>query len=172
MERMQEPKLCLVCKKSSFATVGAFVRGEKSFTRYECKACLVQFWWPVQHPGAAWYEADNRYLTSSVLKPKITRAYHRLFLQRHGAKMKGAMVLDVGCGSGEFLSALQERGATVWGIDIDKSAIKAARNHFGLANLFAESWSEFFLRTNLPLFDFITCFEVIEHVRACLVSCL
>ena len=45
--------------------------------------------------------------------------------------IKGASVLDLGCGAGESLKYLYNKGAsTVWGIDISKEQIKKAKEAF------------------------------------------
>lgn len=73
-------------------------------------------------------------------------------------------MLDIGCGTGEFLAELQKRGCNVWGVDFDRIAIDVATRRFSLENVLAMPLEDFFAKVSLPQFDIITCFEVIEHI--------
>lgn len=73
----------------------------------------------------------------------------------------GATVLDVGCGSGEFLRHLQTRRPNVRarGIDLSTRAAEMAQaNGFdaGVVNVANEDIPD--------TYDYITCFEVLEHI--------
>ena len=152
--------LCPVCKKeASFANVRSF----GDFTLQECATCKVQFWWPLKSRGAGWYEQDQRYAAQARVKPGIERMYHKKFLALYGDRVQGKKILDVGCGSGEFLAELAKRGALVWGIDFDRSAIEAARLHFGLDNLSAVSLEQFIGQNPSARFHFIVAFEVLQY---------
>ncbi len=69
-------------------------------------------------------------------------------------------LLDVGCGSGEWLLAMRRRGWTVEGLDFDEGAVKVARQE----GLKVESGS--LEDQNYPddYFDAVTLNHVIEHV--------
>jgi len=73
---------------------------------------------------------------------------------------KGARLLDVGCGSGAFISRMQTLGWSVSGIDTDPAAVEAAATR-GLdvkcADLRASCWAE-------ESFDAVTLIHVVEHV--------
>lgn len=72
----------------------------------------------------------------------------------------GAMLLDVGCGHGDFLEHAQQCGWQVQGVDFDESAVAAARSrgvdvlHGDLDVLGAVS----------DRYDYITLSHVIEHL--------
>lgn len=73
----------------------------------------------------------------------------------------GARVLDVGCGSGEFLSYLRERRPGIVGVGADWSArARAMTEEAGFETI------ELDLDREAPPdgFDYITAFEVVEHV--------
>jgi 2-polyprenyl-6-hydroxyphenyl methylase/3-demethylubiquinone-9 3-methyltransferase len=82
--------------------------------------------------------------------------------------LKGAAVLDVGCGGGILSEAMTTSGATVTGIDLGAEAIYAARRHARMGGMTieyrqaavealgvngCESW-----------YDLVTCMELLEHV--------
>ena len=72
-------------------------------------------------------------------------------------------LLDVGCGSGEFLARMRSRGWIVSGIDFDPKAAEMARNAHGL-NVNQASVSD--LVKDSLLYDVLTLSHVIEHVPA------
>jgi SAM-dependent methyltransferase len=67
-------------------------------------------------------------------------------------------ILDVGCGSGEWLFRQQLQGHEVWGVEIDERAVKAARAN-GL-QVFRD-----FAGVPDGHFDFIRLSHVLEHTR-------
>lgn len=71
-------------------------------------------------------------------------------------------VLDVGCGTGLFLSVARRRGWEPFGIDESVEATNHARDHFGLAPWVGEF--EAFSNEGVE-FDLITGWDVIEHSR-------
>ena len=75
---------------------------------------------------------------------------------------KFARVLDVGCGSGVTLILLQELGWKVYGLEIDKNAVKIARAR-GLGNVKIGGYERI---ADFPnnYFDCIRMYHVIEHL--------
>jgi 2-polyprenyl-3-methyl-5-hydroxy-6-metoxy-1,4-benzoquinol methylase len=91
------------------------------------------------------------------------------FLQRY-APIKhggGEKVLEIGCSIGGVSNLLAERGFTVYASDISEYSVTRARK---LAKKVGNN-IEFFIvdvEKKIPLkeaFDFIFCFEVLEHLR-------
>lgn len=75
--------------------------------------------------------------------------------------LPGSSALDIACGTGAWLQELQERGATVSGIDISERAIDSARARLPNADI-RQGVAE-----HLPFddgkFDLITCMGSLEH---------
>ena len=76
-------------------------------------------------------------------------------------------VLDVGCGTGEFLVSVVKKGCKVYGIEPDERLAKLAKMRFHINQVngvIIRSVGE-----NLPFrdnfFDVVTCFSVLEHVK-------
>ncbi len=71
-------------------------------------------------------------------------------------------VLDVGCGRGEFLELLQERGISGVGIDIDAEMVRVCQEK-GLQVVQADLFE--YLAAQEQAFDGIFCSNVIEHMN-------
>ena len=70
-------------------------------------------------------------------------------------------VLDLGCGTGEFLHNYFEMGAQCTGIDIEKNFKLKNKKNFNLYNLDANT----FLKNCKKKFDIIFLFEFLEHLE-------
>jgi len=81
--------------------------------------------------------------------------------------LKGARVLDVGCGGGILSESLAAAGAVVTGIDLAPRVLEVARLHLlesGLAVDYREISVEALAHEAAASFDAITCMEMLEHV--------
>lgn len=74
---------------------------------------------------------------------------------------KPGKILDIGCGSGEFLAIARQNNWEVYGVEISKIATKYAKEKFGM-NVFTGE----LLETNYPneYFDVVTMWQVLEHL--------
>jgi len=102
---------------------------------------------------------DEEYYGTSAKNHELPWHY-RLVADRLGS-LKGARVLDVACGVGDWLALVQSRGAEISGIDISERAIDRCRQRF--------PHREFHLgpAESLPFpdaaFDVVTCLGSLEH---------
>jgi len=125
-------------------------------------------------PDARWYEQmyggrDEKLLP---LEPG-----HKYFLADPLAPRRGQL-LDIGCGTGNFLAAARDTGYGVTGIELDRNAARFAKKHLGLQKVLPLTISEFTEQHPEEKFEVVTFFEVLEHqaapveflqkVRACL----
>ena len=81
--------------------------------------------------------------------------------------LKGAGVLDVGCGGGILSEALARAGAQVTGIDLAPRVLDVARLHLhesGQQVAYREISVEALATEMGASFDAITCMELLEHV--------
>ena len=78
---------------------------------------------------------------------------------------KGKRTLDYGCGEGYGSAILAKNGSSVVGVDIDPEAINHSKDSYAQ---FSNIEFQVLENPQLPFpdghFEFITCFEVIEHV--------
>jgi len=160
------PKICLVCKESSeIKFIADFKKNGQKSSLYQCNICKAQFFLPMKNPGSDWYEETSDYSIKDIIGPRIYRGSHKRFLQKYTKFPNGTAILELGCGSGEFIAELEKRGCRIFGVDFDTKAIEVAKKYFSLENIFAEPFETFFRRQNLPKFDYIISFEVIEHIQ-------
>ncbi len=90
-------------------------------------------------PDAAWHEQtyQTRDQTALPLEPG-----HRFFLSDPKAPKNGRL-LDLGCGVGNFLAAARDSGFEVTGVELNQSAVRFARETYGLREIFAMRPEEF-----------------------------
>lgn len=114
------------------------------------------------------------YLIKHYYRPTILSKTFSILVQGVPAipqkpKRKQAKILDVGCGSGKTLTLLKEFGWDVYGLEIDKNAVKIARKR-GLKNIKLGEYKKIEDYPN-NYFDCIRLYHVIEHIpdpRNCL----
>jgi 2-polyprenyl-3-methyl-5-hydroxy-6-metoxy-1,4-benzoquinol methylase len=70
-------------------------------------------------------------------------------------------LLEIGCGNGGYLSFMKKLGWNVKGIEMDKEAVKIAREHYGIDVIEGDAETFDFGKNS---FDAIVMFHVIEHL--------
>jgi 2-polyprenyl-3-methyl-5-hydroxy-6-metoxy-1,4-benzoquinol methylase len=132
------------------------------FGRYECFACgscELHFWHPREMPDARWYERVYSGRNAKILP---LEKGHKYFLADPAAP-RGGKLLDVGCGTGNFLAAARNAGYDVSGTELDKDAARFAKDQIGLPHIFPLAILDFVQQHPGKTFDVVTFFEVLEH---------
>jgi len=114
------------------------------------------------HAAAQWWSDDIRWVRT--LKNLVPG---RLSWMDRQIDWQGKAVLDLGCAGGFMAEALEDRGATVTGIDPADQAVDAARAHAS-ANGRGITY-DIGVGEALPYadaaFDAVVCVDVLEHVQ-------
>lgn len=111
--------------------------------------------------AAAWWDRNGPSRALHDLNPQ------RLAFIRERLPLKGARVLDLGCGGGILSEALAAEAAIVTAIDLSAEQIDIARLHAlesGLTIDYRKISSETLSAEMPAAFDAVTCMEMLEHV--------
>jgi 2-polyprenyl-6-hydroxyphenyl methylase/3-demethylubiquinone-9 3-methyltransferase len=111
--------------------------------------------------AASWWDTEGESRPLHDLNPV------RLGYVAERVVLRGARVLDVGCGGGILSEALAAAGAQVTGIDLAPRVLDIARLHLHESNLkvdYREISVEALAQQSPNAFDAITCMEMLEHV--------
>jgi len=136
------------------------------FPVHRCPRCRVFYLSPPPSPEdlAGFYPADYYSYSPEVEDPSwIGRTIRRMLgpLETPPPPHPGARALDLGCGAGNYLTALRRLGWETWGVEPAAAAVTAARQagHHILASELEQA--------DLPEghFDLVTMSHVIEHLR-------
>jgi len=165
--------ICPVCKeKADFKFIQDYESKDGEWSLYECLKCQVQFWLPFENPQAERYEKEVDYTSKLEILTKenylsIVKDYWNMnqFLKYPLLKnLKGKKLLDIGCGTGEFLVVMQNLGYQVSGVDFNEKAVNFAKNHLDIENVYPDDVIKF-LENKKEEYDVITAFEIIEHIN-------
>lgn len=156
--------VCLEATKEEQKFIKDYQSSEGNFSLYECFKCETQYWMPFKNPGAEWYEKNYVRIGNKFVFEDVLATYHKVFLNFNRGLVKGIRLLDLGCGTGKFISEAEKLGADVWGVDFDSRTKEIIKLKFGIDNVFGMPLDEFFQKSDLPKFDYITAFEVFEHL--------
>lgn len=111
--------------------------------------------------ASRWWDPDGESRPLHDLNPT------RLAYVAQRASLRGARVLDVGCGGGLLSEALAAAGADVTGIDLAAGVLDVARLHLyetGVKVDYREISAEALAVEQPGRFDVVTCMEMLEHV--------
>ncbi|MDQ3190630.1 MAG: class I SAM-dependent methyltransferase [Bacteroidota bacterium] len=169
---MEVLKSCPVCeseKQSEFLVCKDYTVSQKNFSIAECLDCGFKFTNPrpeKEHLGK--YYKSSEYISHSNTKKGLVNSLYQL-VRKYTLKKKLELInqlsdkgsiLDIGCGTGEFLNVCKNNGWFSLGIEPDEDARLLAKNNYDL-NIKDEAHVDL-LESNS--FDVITMWHVLEHV--------
>ncbi len=165
-------KKCPVCASvniEKFIETEDFFLSKELFSLSKCRNCQLVFLNPRPNSEELikYYQSDE-YIShhSKGLNPFV--ALYRYLRKRNISYkynlvtkiVKSGSLLDIGCGTGEFLNYFSLRNWQVKGIEPDLGARKHAKDEFGL-DVFDENMLNDFANESL---DVVTMWHVLEHV--------
>ena len=166
---------CPVCKSSklqSQLTAIDYTVSGKNFEIWECLSCNLRFTQniPVEEEIGAFYESEEYISHSNTSQGIINRLYQ--WVRNYTLKLKRKQVqkisglqtgtlLDLGCGTGEFLATMKNAGWQTLGLEPDPGARKMAAERWQLT---VDDSPKLY---DLPesTYDVITMWHVLEHVH-------
>jgi len=166
---------CPACNSSSInpvLTTKDYSVSRKSFSIWECTDCTLRFTQDIPDINSIgqYYKSENYISHTNTAAGTINHLYQivRRTTLRQKRKLlckvtgrKTGTLLDVGSGTGAFVSEMKQGGWTVTGLEPDEDARKVAKASFDCD---LKTIDELF---HLPenAFDVITLWHVLEHVH-------
>jgi hypothetical protein len=133
-------------------------------TVFRCRQCRLVYCdpRPAGDTVEEVYGTVDDYFTIAIDQQRLNsyrQLAERLAAHRHGSK---GLLLDVGCGRGEFVHAARQVGWKAYGIDPNRHFVEFARQRFELATVRAADLDD----PSLPRgsFDAVTLNGVLEHI--------
>lgn len=170
---MEEIKNCPICANTNFSTFLSgkdhFLSGEE-FTILKCDNCDFRFTNPRPDETAMnRYYNSSDYIAHGARKRTLLQTIYktvRKFTIRNKYSIvnkysKGKVLMDIGCGTGEFLNYCRKMNFVTTGIEPNDKARNFAIYELGLTIFDDSQLDEFFPAT----FNVITMWHVLEHVH-------
>lgn len=112
-------------------------------------ALLAEQWWDNEGPLKTLHDINPARLS---------------FIEQYFC-LENQQVLDVGCGGGILAEAMARKNALITGLDVEQETLFAAIKHAQTQQLKITYVNALIEEFNAPLFDAITCMEMLEHVQ-------
>lgn len=164
-----EYPICNNCKSEKFKILWKGVRNwefPETFRIVECTDCGLIFVSPRPkkseiskfYPEKTYWSSNTK---SGSCKKRRENLYGRVLYKEISKRAKKGKILDIGSGTGLFLSGFKEKGWKVSGIDISKVAAEISDKKFGIKTKTGD-----FLAVNFPVnhFDVVSLNGTLEHM--------
>jgi SAM-dependent methyltransferase len=166
---------CPVCGSGDLQpvlSVKDFTVSQEYFPVVACKTCTLLFTQDVPNAAAIgpYYRSEDYISHTNTSKGLVNKLYQtvrgitmktkRKLIEKQSG-LKSGKLLDMGCGTGTFIHAMQHNGWQVTGMEPDETARQAGKQAYGLV---IDSPEQFY---HLPAetYDVITLWHVLEHVH-------
>ncbi len=164
---------CPLCDHTEFSSVFSFADPHGAYTLVRCVQCSFCFLnpRPTRDTIGAYYSASEyQPFVSQASRFSLTASLYRR-VRKYSVRWKRRLIarlhergriLDLGCGTGEFLAEMKRSGWEAMGVEMSPEAAEYARNRLGLA--VDRSAVDEPIRIS-EQFDVITLWHVLEHVH-------
>jgi len=167
---------CPFCEKTElllYLEAKDYTVSGEIFKLSQCKSCGLIFTNPRPDKNSigGYYESED-YISHTNSKKGLLNSTYQLarkysiqrkysLLIKHAAAKAGSSLLDIGCGTGEFLGYCKEKGLKCIGIEPSAVARTLAKENHGLSVFDNSELAAIESNT----FDAITMWHVLEHVH-------
>lgn len=163
---------CPVCNSTQFTHFLSgvdYTVSNETFNIVACNSCSFRFTNPIptENKIGAYYKSEDYISHSGTKKGIVNRLYHvvrnytlKKKFQLVNKHAKGKSLLDIGCGTGDFLNYVNQQGWQVNGLEPDNDARKLCKTNHGIDTV---STDELHNLKNESV-DVITMWHVLEHV--------
>lgn len=171
--KMETLSCCPVCKgeqRTPYLVCKDYTVSQEDFTLEQCQSCGFVFTnpRPTEDEIGAYYQSSDYISHSNTKQGLVAKAYHRVRKITLQSKLKlvnelspkKGRLLDVGCGTGMFLSVCKEGGWQISGIEPDPGArqIAVEQTAENIQSSILESYAG-------ETFQVITMWHVLEHIH-------
>lgn len=169
---MNHIKQCPICESKDakhFMTSIDYNYTKEEFSISACESCGFKYTNPIPtiEKIGDYYKADNYISHTSSKKGMFERLYHMVRSYTIKKKFKlvkkyttGTSLMDIGCGTGDFLGYVKQQGWEVKGLEPSDSAREMAIQNYRLK---VESTSALDRQKDVSV-DAISMWHVLEHV--------
>jgi 2-polyprenyl-3-methyl-5-hydroxy-6-metoxy-1,4-benzoquinol methylase len=171
---MEKVEACPICNSTAFTPYLVCTDNtvsKETFSIVQCASCAFKFTNPRPHSSkiGKYYQSEDYVSHSNTNKGFVNSTYQLIRqytllkkLQLLSKFFKQGSMLDIGCGTGEFLNTCKKAKWNTTGIEPDSGARNRAIKKYALT---VHDESEL---TNIPneRFEVITLWHVLEHVPA------
>jgi 2-polyprenyl-3-methyl-5-hydroxy-6-metoxy-1,4-benzoquinol methylase len=170
MENLTNCPICNATSSHLFLRCKDNTVSRETFTIVECDICGFRYTNPRPEAESLgkYYESEDYVSHSNTSKGFVNWLYQKVRKSTLKRKLrlissftsKGSSLLDVGCGTGEFLNVCKRAGWNVIGVEPSEEARKQGQQNFGLEVKNESSLKQL----EKESFDVITLWHVLEHV--------
>lgn len=175
MEAITNCPVCKNDKAEAYLSCIDYTVSRETFNVVQCSSCGFRYTnpRPAESEIAKYYQAEEYISHSDTSKGLVNKLYLMVRNYTIGKKVKlinrlsrpspsaPRHLLDIGCGTAEFLHASKESGWNVTGIEPSEVARKNAEQKYGLTPLPQDKLFEL----NEKKFNVISMWHVLEHVH-------
>ena len=159
-----EEVACNLCGSGEYADIGQ----ESGFSLRKCVQCGLVYVspQPVSEDMPKFYEGFYEGVNPEEAAKARSAGYTERHVSRTAARLKpgGGRLLDIGCGYGRLLKAMQDyQGWELHGIDLNEAAVRYAREEVPVAVIGTNTVEEARYPDNS--FDCIIMIGVLEHLK-------
>jgi len=157
-----EKNRCIVCNSGKTAPnkIGLSISNQVLFTCSDCSAVFLAPWSTGFNPELYSYYGGRCSLAPEDIYDPLNDIRYKKLLAGFSSMAPGRAILDVGCGQGQFIKYANSHGWCSLGIELSAEACGICRR-FGVPVVQTDVYG---LDPSEKKFDFITSFEVLEHV--------